>query len=899
MATANNPNQNITNTVRETAEIVENTLKSVASNIKTIFEDALASTDNVVQSYGKDIQKNLNSMVKSTDKMLENEVKLKMGILNRKDIEKQLVEITKKREVLGLKIVNLEKENPRLARQLRGEYEAAVAASEEYEQSLKDQEDHLKNIDKRVGLLGSAFKGLAKVPLVGQLVNAEEALTAMKSKANETGNRLQIVGAGLKEAGKNASSFMLAAVGKTVVDRFKAIDTANENLARSLGTSYDEANKLTSRYVRIADSSNDIYITSTKLAKTTQDLSDELGVGVQLEEKRLKFATRLREQGAFSVELTNEVTKLTALRGEDEEKILEQANAQITAVKLQTGINLNNRKVLESITKASSAIKLNFKGSVPELAKAAATTKALGLEMNKLDDIAGGLLDFESSIQAQMEAELLTGKALNVDKARYQALTNDTVGLAKTLAQDIGTSAEYSKMNRIQQEGLAKAYGMSREEVSQMLLDQEIQQKMSGQSMADLQKQYALKVKEGKEEEFLAELGEKGLRDQFEQNSLQVKQQAIQEKLASSMDSFAKALIPIAEVFQKILGFITKFPGLIKAATIALIAFKAASMFGKGSILGGGGIGNMLGGLGKGGAGAASTAATAGGGAMGGMAKQVAAMKAANPGMTSTQALSSIRASSGAAPAATAATAAKGGGGFFSNLWSGTKNLVSKVNPATAIKGAVKDAGGVGGLLKKAIKGSILNTILTAVFSYMDFKSLIENPVDENGNLLSKDELNRRAGKIVLGGVGGILGGALGTAVGGPIGAAVGSFGGQWLMGKLADWFPELGEAIGGLLVPAASQKAATASGTKELAVKDFVIKPLGEDTVTMAGGTKLGRTDEMVQKLEEMVRLLGIVATKNTDIYFDTTKVSNAVASAVPTSYGNILNPGSSTYRR
>ncbi len=896
MATAKDPNQDIKGTVRETAEIVENTLKSIASNIKTIFEDALSSTDNVVKSYGKDIQKNLNSMVKSTDKMLENEIKLKMGILNRKDIERQLVEITKKREVLGLKIANLEKENPRLARRLKKEYEAAVAASKEYEESLKDQEDHLKNIDKRVGLLGSAFKGLAKVPLVGQLINAEEALTAMKSKANETGNRLKIVGAGLKEAGKNASSFMLAAVGKGIVDRFKAIDTANENLARSLGTSYEEANKLTSQYVRIADASQDIFLTSTKLAKTTQDLADDLGIAVQLDDKRLQFATKLREQGKFSTEFTNEVTKLTAMRGEDEEKILEQANAQITAVKLQTGINLNNRKVLESITKASSAIKLNFKGSVPELAKAAAQTKALGLEMNRVDDIAGSLLDFESSIQAQMEAELLTGKALNVDKARYQALTNDTVGLAKTLAEDIGTSAEYSKMNRIQQEGLAKAYGMSREEVSQMLLDQEIQQKMSGQSMADLQKQYALKVKEGKEEEFLAELGKKGLRDQFEQNSLQVKQQAIQEKLASSMDSFAKALIPIAELFQNILGFITKFPGLIKAATIALVAFKAASMFGKGSVLGGGGLGGMVGAAGKGAGGAAGAA-----GSLGSMGAGAAGIKGLGPTVapkppTSAAGLSIVGPGSGAAPAA---AAAKSGGGFFSNLVKGAKSLASKINPATAIKAAVKDAGGVGGLLKKAIKGSILNTLLTAVFSYMDFKSLIENPVDENGQPLSKSELNRRAGKIALGGVGGILGGILGTAVGGPIGAAVGSFGGQWLVGKLADWFPELGEAVGGLLVPAASQKAAAASGTKELPVKDFVIKPLGEDTVTMAGGTKLGRTEEMVTLLSKQVQLLTALLGKDTTISIDGQKVANVVARNVPTTYGNLLNPGASTYRK
>ncbi len=897
MATPNNLNQNIQAQVKETAEILENTLKSISENIKDIFETALASTDSVVQAYGKDIEKGLKSMVKSTDKMIENEVKLRAGILTRKDIQSQIVGLEAKREILQLKINNLGKEDLELKQRLTQELEAAIDASNDLDASLRSQDKHLEEIDKRVGGLGAAFKGLSKIPLVGQLVNAEEALTAMKSTANQTSNRLQIVSAGLKEATKNASTFVLAAIGKTVVDRFKAIDTANENLARNLGVSYDEANKLTNRYVKIAEASQDIYVTSTKLAQTTSDLSSKLGIAVALDDKRLQFATKLREQGKFSVEATNEITALTAMRGEDEEKVLKQTNAQITAIKLQTGVNLNNRAIIESVSKASAAVKMNFRGSVTEIAKASATTKALGLELNKVEDIAGGLLDFESSIQAQMEAELLTGKALNVDKARYQALTNDTAGLAKTIAQDLGTAAEYGKMNRIQQEGLAKAYGMSREEVSQMLLDQDIQRKLGGKSLEDAQKEYALAVQQGKEEQFLADLGDKELAKQFEQNSLQTRQQAIQEKLASSMDRIAKALLPVAELFQKVLGFLSKFPGLIQAATIAFLAFKAASMFGKGSFFSGGGMTSAIGAL-KGGGNAAAA------GSLGSMGAGAAGIKGLGPTVAPpppTSAAGLSIAGPATAPAAATATtaAASSGGGFFSNLVKGAKSLVGKLNPVTAIKAAVKEAGGVGGLLKKAVKGSILNTLLTALFGYMDFKSLIENPVDEEGKPLSKDELNRRAGKIVLGSAGGILGGIIGTALGGPIGSMVGSFGGQWLMGKLADWFPSLGEAVGGLLVPDAIQKKASGK-VPGLAVGGVVMET-GIAKVDR-GEVYLGANSITV--LRDILNAIKGQGGNNQApaqivLRVDGQTIANTVAMNVPTSYGNVLNPGSSTYRR
>jgi hypothetical protein len=42
--------------------------------------------------------------------------------------------------------------------------------------------------------------------------------------------------------------------------------------------------------------------------------------------------------------------------------------------------------------------------------------------------------------------------------------------------------------------------------------------------------------------------------------------------------------------------------------------------------------------------------------------------------------------------------------------------------------------------------------------------------------------------------------------------------------------------------------------GSGEANVKDFIIKPMNEDTITMAGGTKLGRTDEMVDVLRQIL---------------------------------------------
>jgi hypothetical protein len=87
--------------------------------------------------------------------------------------------------------------------------------------------------------------------------------------------------------------------------------------------------------------------------------------------------------------------------------------------------------------------------------------------------MAGKLLDFESSIEAELEAELLTGRDLNLEQARLLALKGDTAGAAAEIAKQVGSSAEFAQMNVIAQQSLADAAGLTVDELSDALRKQE------------------------------------------------------------------------------------------------------------------------------------------------------------------------------------------------------------------------------------------------------------------------------------------------------------------------------------------------------------------------------------------------------------------------------------------
>ena len=84
------------------------------------------------------------------------------------------------------------------------------------------------------------------------------------------------------------------------------------------------------------------------------------------------------------------------------------------------------------------------------------------------------MLDWESSIENELQAELITGKKLNFERARAAALTGDQATLMQEVAAQAGSLEEFSNMNVIAQESLAKAFGMQRGEMAEMLMKQEM-----------------------------------------------------------------------------------------------------------------------------------------------------------------------------------------------------------------------------------------------------------------------------------------------------------------------------------------------------------------------------------------------------------------------------------------
>ena len=70
----------------------------------------------------------------------------------------------------------------------------------------------------------------------------------------------------------------------------------------------------------------------------------------------------------------------------------------------QSGVTMNIKDIQEGIGKATATQRLAAAGNTKELANQVYQSKLLGLEAADLEGVQNSLLDFESSIAAEMES---------------------------------------------------------------------------------------------------------------------------------------------------------------------------------------------------------------------------------------------------------------------------------------------------------------------------------------------------------------------------------------------------------------------------------------------------------------------------------------------------------------
>lgn len=532
------------------------TLNKDSINVKQVNRDLLTlkQKEYIEEKKLQDLQKIYSSTTQDVVKAAKDR-----AILDKEFYSAQGIAFNLEEEIL----YNLQQQGDLEAISLYAQEKKLQIAGKEVEAGkaiLKNE----KELTKSIGITGAVFKNFSEKLGVGDEFFEEMVLKARKlqeeGKKLSFGDKLGLLGkaakGGISEALKDpltllpllgtAFSAIGGAIGgiasglKAAFDYIVEIQDKTVKFARAMNLSTGEARKMKMEFASLSISGGDLFVNSQKMVESQMEMVDALGVTNRLTNEQLATNIKLKDIAGLDLETRQAIVQSSTITGKSAEGITKSVLSQVAALKNATGISFQYQKILKEAANLGGYLGLSFAKYPEKLTKSLVTVKSMGLELKQLDSMANSFLDYESSISSEFEAQLLTGKNINLSKARELFLNNDLAAAAQEITKQVGTSEEFLQLNRISAESLAKSFGMSRDEMGNMLKQQELLSKLGATDLKDAQaKVQALKAQGKTKEEIIRLTGEEAYQN-LTNASMQEKIGAFMEKIQQSISDFVE-----------------------------------------------------------------------------------------------------------------------------------------------------------------------------------------------------------------------------------------------------------------------------------------------------------------------------------------------------------------------
>ena len=281
---------------------------------------ALSSITEQVSNY----QKGYNNLSSKDIAKLKDKVKLETDRLKiaKNTLKEEAIELSQKIRYGNLTPKQLQVEQEKLAKiiiarkNIRQLLENEDITLGELNNKLKEAEDNAKRIEKALGATGIVLKGISKIPILGDLVDTQEALKAASDAARDGAGKIGAMGAAIGSMGKSLVSNLndpLVVIGLLTkgflafINLLTEADKSTGEIAKGMNMSYNDASKLRGQYAEIAKNAHDSYITVKGLQESQLAIAQTLGTTAKLNEQDLKTFIKLRDQAGYTNEELAEI----------------------------------------------------------------------------------------------------------------------------------------------------------------------------------------------------------------------------------------------------------------------------------------------------------------------------------------------------------------------------------------------------------------------------------------------------------------------------------------------------------------------------------------------------------------------------------------------------------------
>lgn len=466
-------------------------LDTIKSEIKALKEKStfLKKNGEVNKRYAEEynaLLKEQNILVKGNSKDMLAARKSELNIAKSiKSIDSQIIKSNQSKLSLLLKgniagLLNTKYTSATLTLQKK-----STQAQENFADALRDgvKNQNLTNNQRKelLNLQSDVGTGLAEEIDLKDRINDIEELS-INQKATASAIMMQQAKARVKindaenEGGKAQERVNKGlAKGALVFGALLAIAKTFAGSVDAIGKQFGSLNVLSQGFQKNLFDSQEAVVglgaTMEDVVSTANELSSEFGIGLEesadLSAQIIDTAKAVGLSNEEAAKLSGILQVTSGLSSEQAERLSEGA------FQLAAANNVNPSAVLKDMAASAEEFALFSKDGGDNLARAAVQARAMGLSLQDTTKAASTLLDFEQSIAAEVEASVLIGRQLNLQKARELALVDDIEGMTRELVKQVGSEAEFNELNSIQREALAKSLGFEASQLAKMVANSE------------------------------------------------------------------------------------------------------------------------------------------------------------------------------------------------------------------------------------------------------------------------------------------------------------------------------------------------------------------------------------------------------------------------------------------
>jgi hypothetical protein len=442
-------------------------VNQTVSDLQKGLEEIEKSISNLSFSdLGKGVSKVQESLTLSVNSVKKLNEQFKLGKDISSSLQTQSLKFQAKNEVLLLKEKNIRDEITALLKR------NANANTDSYELRLQQVRAE-RQISEQIDF---------------QLRQIEKGNEERKKQNNIT----EVLGKKIKEIIEPFKQITtIAGLFKIFLDSALRFNKISVEIGKNLGYGADNANRVTTNLKNIAQNASSVNVTLANAAEAMNQLSEATGYVAEYSADALETQIMLTKQFGLTAEEAAGIYKFSVLTGKSSKAVNDAMVGAFVATRNQLKVGVPFKVAIAEAAKLSGRLAANFQNNPETIVKAVVATKALGTSLEQTAKQGESLLNFESSIESELKAELITGKQLNLEKARAAALTGDQVTLAEELNSQVGSLEEFQQMNVIQQKAIAEAVGLTSDELADQLRKQQIAQEQ-GKSLAQITKEEAL-----------------------------------------------------------------------------------------------------------------------------------------------------------------------------------------------------------------------------------------------------------------------------------------------------------------------------------------------------------------------------------------------------------------------